>query len=86
MSLICVSNLSFLHSVWGRVDRKSDPRKNIVGLNLTPELAPTGEIWHPKPEPVGFWVEFGCLLDFVNMFISEFFSGLGYFRVPFGVF
>jgi hypothetical protein len=28
----------------GRVDRKPDPRKNIIGLNLTSEPAPAGEI------------------------------------------
>jgi hypothetical protein len=29
----------------GRVDRKPDPRKNIVGLNLTLESEPVSEIW-----------------------------------------
>jgi hypothetical protein len=30
------------------VDQKSDPWKNVVGLNLTLEPEPVGEIWHPK--------------------------------------
>jgi hypothetical protein len=61
----------------GWVDRKSDPQKNIIGLNLT-------------PEPVGFWVEFGCPSGFINGFLSSFFisfrfflflSGFRFFRV-----
>jgi hypothetical protein len=45
----------------GRVDRKPDLRKNVVGLNLTPEL-----------EPNGFRVGFGCPSGFVNGFLSGF--------------
>jgi hypothetical protein len=34
-----------------RVNRKSDPRKNVVVLNLTPE--PMGKIWHLNPSGFG---------------------------------
>jgi hypothetical protein len=64
----------------GRVDRKPDPRKNIVGLNLTPK--PVGEIWHPNLSGFGF--RFGCPSGFINMFLSgfEFFRGFSdFFRV-----
>jgi hypothetical protein len=42
----------------GRVDRKPDLQKIIVGLNLTPKPAPVGAIWHSNPSG------FGCLLSF----------------------
>jgi hypothetical protein len=38
----------------GWVDRKSDPRKNKVRLNLTTEPASAGENWHPNLNPLGF--------------------------------
>jgi hypothetical protein len=44
----------------GRVDRKLDPRKNIVELNLTPEPEHAGEIWHPNPNPLGFGLGSGA--------------------------
>jgi hypothetical protein len=40
----------------GQVNRKPDPQKNVVELNLTPE-----------PEPVGFCVGFGCLSGFFRV-------------------
>jgi hypothetical protein len=44
----------------GWVDRKPDPWKNVIGLNLT-------------PEPVGFRVGFGCPSGFINRFLLGFF-------------
>jgi hypothetical protein len=38
----------------GRVDRKPDMQKNIVGLNLTSEPEPAFEIWHPNLNPLIF--------------------------------
>jgi hypothetical protein len=37
----------------GQVDRKPDPRKNIVRLNLIPESELAGEIWHANPSGFG---------------------------------
>jgi hypothetical protein len=50
----------------GWIDRKPNPRKNIIGLNLT-------------PEPVGFRVGFGCPSSFINRFLSGFFIFFGFF-------
>jgi hypothetical protein len=77
----------------GQIDRKPDPQKNEVGLNLTPKPAPAGENWHPHPNPSGF----GCPSGFVNVFLSDFFwvsirffLGFRFFsglvQVPFRVF
>jgi hypothetical protein len=54
----------------GQIDRKPDPQKNEVGLNLTTKPAPAGENWHPHPNPSGF----GCPSGFVNVFLSDFFG------------
>jgi hypothetical protein len=46
-------------------------KKNVVGLNLT-----------PQPKPVGFWVGFGCSSGFLNVFLSGGFRvSIGFFRV-----
>jgi hypothetical protein len=79
----------------GQIDRKPDPRKNVVGLNLA-----------PAPEPVGFGCPSGSINGFLSggrvsfrgvrvlsffgfwgflfLSVSDFFrflSGFGYFRV-----
>jgi hypothetical protein len=51
--------------------------KNVIGLNLTPEPAPTGEIWHLNPNSSGFINEF--LLGVFGVF--RFFSGFRFFGV-----
>jgi hypothetical protein len=81
----------------GRVDRKPDPQKNIVRLNMTFEPAPTGEIWHPNLNPSGFGSGSGahrvlerCFFWVFSGFIFfvpfVFFQVSDFFQVPFGFF
>jgi hypothetical protein len=79
----------------GRVDRKPDPQKNIVRLNMTFEPAPTGEIWHPNLNPSGFGSGSGArrVLErcffwglFRFYFFVPFFSGFRFFSSSFRVF
>jgi hypothetical protein len=69
-----------IHARVGRVDRKSDLRKNVVGLNLTPESVLTGEIWHPNPNPSGF------INIFLSRFSSDFYRGFSEFFRSFQIF
>jgi hypothetical protein len=60
------------------VDRKHDIRKNVVEMNLTPEPAPTGEIWHLNPSGLrsssgGYRVVNVFLLRLFQVYIGFFF-------------
>jgi hypothetical protein len=81
----------------GRVDRKPDPQKNIVRLNMTFEPAPTGEIWHPNLNPSGFGSGSGAHRVLERCFFWVFFRFYffcsfcffqvsDFFQVPFGFF
>jgi hypothetical protein len=66
----------------GWVGRKPDLQKNVVGLNLTPETAPTGQIWHPNLNPTSFRSSSGARRVLYMCFFWVF---LGFYRVLFGV-
>jgi hypothetical protein len=80
----------------GRVDRKPDPQKNKVRLNLTHEPAPAGENWNLNQNPSGFGSGSGarrvckCIflifvfIRFFLMFYSGSFHGFFGFQVIFG--
>jgi hypothetical protein len=78
----------------GWVDRKPDPQKNVVGLNLTPKTTPTGQIWHPNLNPTSFRSGSGArrvlymcvLLGFFgflsgSFWVLDFFQGFFFFWV-----